>query len=286
MQTDYSDHCRRAAETGDMMKNRGFECAFDPCEKEAKAKGYCPAHYQQLRAGKQLRPLKPYKKEKTPCSFAECDRPARANGLCGSHYAQRMRGRRLTYIRPQDSRPGYGPKLASLPLTERLAASTKRDAVRGCLLWTRGTNSSGSGVLTIDGKPVTVTHAAFDLFFGTDIGGRHVMRACRNKLCIEPAHMYVHGLTAGWRALAEPHFDVIGIPGQAEGTSRLGFRINGTVVETSPDMTEYAVQHELAKIKGAKNPPKPEDNDLDHWLLMLTGRRRQGWPKVEAEVPH
>ena len=32
-------------------------CKFDGCERKARSGGYCPAHYQQFRAGKDLKPL-------------------------------------------------------------------------------------------------------------------------------------------------------------------------------------------------------------------------------------
>jgi len=39
-------------------RNKGKQCKFPGCDRDATSLGYCPAHYDQLRKGKGLRPLK------------------------------------------------------------------------------------------------------------------------------------------------------------------------------------------------------------------------------------
>lgn len=61
-------------------------CSFDGCGKLHYAKGLCQGHYNQLRKGHSLRPLR------TPgpigCRFAGCGNQARSRGLCSGHYMQ------------------------------------------------------------------------------------------------------------------------------------------------------------------------------------------------------
>ena len=65
-------------------------CSFDGCVRFVKTHGLCSAHYQQKRAGKELKPLKvavPH----ALCRFQECGLPALYRGLCNTHNLQRIK---------------------------------------------------------------------------------------------------------------------------------------------------------------------------------------------------
>lgn len=54
-------------------------CKFEGCEREAKSKGYCTAHYNQLQRGIELKPLRPMRgllKDEYPKIFERIDREA------------------------------------------------------------------------------------------------------------------------------------------------------------------------------------------------------------------
>ena len=72
------------------------KCNFEDCEREAKTKGLCRAHYSQQRRGVTLHAIREPTVPAT-CSFEGCERPTRGTGpLCDSHRRQRNRGRPLT----------------------------------------------------------------------------------------------------------------------------------------------------------------------------------------------
>jgi len=68
------------------------DCNFEGCDKPHEARGYCKAHYMQLRRGQKLRPLKAVVVD---CNFEGCDKPYYARGYCKAHYVQLQRGQEL-----------------------------------------------------------------------------------------------------------------------------------------------------------------------------------------------
>jgi hypothetical protein len=82
-----------------------MECSFEPCDREARSKGLCWAHYAQQRRGQPLRPLhnRPgwHGRERIQplsCSFDGCGRKPNGKGLCAAHRAQKAQGRPLVPI--------------------------------------------------------------------------------------------------------------------------------------------------------------------------------------------
>jgi hypothetical protein len=80
------------------------ECSFSGCGRAVKARGYCNGHYQQAKAGKELKPLQVKRdpqgrvKGRSRCSFNGCKRDALCWGLCDGHYQQKKAGRGLQPI--------------------------------------------------------------------------------------------------------------------------------------------------------------------------------------------
>lgn len=62
------------------------------CDRGHKAKGYCLAHYQRMRAGLEVDVAIGSKGEKK-CSVEWCDKPSRALNFCDGHYARHLRGK-------------------------------------------------------------------------------------------------------------------------------------------------------------------------------------------------
>ena len=71
------------------------KCKFTNCNRKFHAKGYCRGHYDQLRAGKRLTPIR-RKKYNDVCTFDGCDKPHKAKGYCNIHYEQLRKGKKLT----------------------------------------------------------------------------------------------------------------------------------------------------------------------------------------------
>jgi hypothetical protein len=63
------------------MGNKGT-CKAAGCDKDVRAKGYCPRHYRQWKKGKLAKPR--YK----TCNAENCRKPMARAGLCTAHYAK------------------------------------------------------------------------------------------------------------------------------------------------------------------------------------------------------
>lgn len=70
-----------------------ISCSFNDCEKQHSARGYCDAHYRQLRLGKVLKPLRNRGKSCVgeSCIVHACDGDAITRGLCSRHYMRLLR---------------------------------------------------------------------------------------------------------------------------------------------------------------------------------------------------
>jgi hypothetical protein len=68
-------------------------CGFSSCNNQIVARGLCSGHYQQLKSGKSLGPLR--QKRNGKCSFEGCEKPIKSRRLCHGHYWQLRQGREL-----------------------------------------------------------------------------------------------------------------------------------------------------------------------------------------------
>lgn len=66
-----------------------MNCSFPDCLNEAKAAGFCTAHYQQRYRHQVMKPLNQRRVRKPKkCCAACCKNMAIAHGLCNRHYLQ------------------------------------------------------------------------------------------------------------------------------------------------------------------------------------------------------
>ena len=63
------------------MASKGT-CKANGCEKEVRAKGYCPRHYSAWRKGKMPKPR--YR----TCNAEGCHKPRARRGLCPEHFGK------------------------------------------------------------------------------------------------------------------------------------------------------------------------------------------------------
>lgn len=75
-----------AAPAPRQYKNKGADCAFASCTREAATAELCDAHYQQQQRGLALRPIR-LSRAARGCRIPGCRSPHEAHGYCGTHYA-------------------------------------------------------------------------------------------------------------------------------------------------------------------------------------------------------
>lgn len=75
------------------MKN--ISCSYPECTRKYYAKGFCQPHYDQVRRGV---PLGPIKEHRTTCEYPECGRKHYSKGLCKAHHQQQWMGKKLVPV--------------------------------------------------------------------------------------------------------------------------------------------------------------------------------------------
>lgn len=77
--------------------------------------------------------------------------------------------------------------MSTRPLADRLWA--KVDKTGPCWVWTASLNSKGYGQINVDGRPKLAHRVAFELERGAIPEGMQLDHLCRNRKCVNPAHL-------------------------------------------------------------------------------------------------
>lgn len=112
------------------------------------------------------------------CEVSGCDRPVYARTWCSRHYQ--------LWLRTGD----VIPKLTRHTGTpaERLLAKTRVSST-GCWEWQASLNPKGYGNFRLDGQMTVAHRAAYLLLVGPVPEGRELDHLCRNRACVNPAHL-------------------------------------------------------------------------------------------------
>lgn len=109
-----------------------------------------------------------------PCSIDGCDRPSSARGWCRRHYLQWRRS-------------GAPEVPLRAPPQERFWRKVnKTDA---CWVWTAAQAGAGYGWFWDGRRPVYAHRFAYELLVGSIPEGLTLDHLCRNRLCVNPAHL-------------------------------------------------------------------------------------------------
>ena len=153
------------------------ECAIGGCSKPAKARGWCGAHWWRWRQHGD-----PLGSAHTPtaCAVEGCADLARSRGWCSRHY-QRYR----KWGDPTDGHPSPGA------LTEWDRFESKIAKTGDCWEWMAGLNHKGYGNFKVGGRDVPAHRYSYALHVGTIPDGKQIDHKCRNRRCVNPAHLRV-----------------------------------------------------------------------------------------------
>lgn len=163
-------------------------CAVDGCGRPRSSRaGYCVSHYKRWRdkgdAGG------PFVKLPNPgigrvCAIEGCDKPAPRRLVCEMHDSRiRKHGD------PNVVLDGRRPRQ---PLERRFfkyVAFADRFAGTPCMEW-QGAIRTGYGLFSIDRRTQTVAHRwLYERWAGPIPDGLHLDHLCRNRACVNPAHL-------------------------------------------------------------------------------------------------
>lgn len=114
----------------------------------------------------------------TTCSIEGCEKRNRTRGWCDAHYQRFLKwGDPVGGGAPRDRRP-WRDRIA----TDYVVAKN------GCWEWIGALDDHGYGVLKVGGRRRFAHRAAFSIAHGTSDFGM-IDHACRNRACINPAHL-------------------------------------------------------------------------------------------------
>lgn len=78
----------------------------------------------------------------------------------------------------------------AVPYEQRIAGRTER-MPSGCLEWRGAVGRNGYGKLVFRGRVTSAHRVAYELAHGPIPQGQLVLHRCDNRVCLEPAHLYL-----------------------------------------------------------------------------------------------
>lgn len=120
------------------------------------------------------------------CSISGCENQKRARGWCSKHWARWKRNGT-----PED-RPRKKHVVRNPAGPQDVETRFERFVTRGpgCWAWEGALNRGGYGLMAVTQMRETLAHrVAYRLFVGEMPGGAHIDHTCRNRACVNPAHL-------------------------------------------------------------------------------------------------
>lgn len=146
-------------------------CKVEGCEKKIKSRGMCSAHYESARRDGRIPGL-----ERRKCSVEGCEGRFYAKGFCGRHYKAHS----------THGDPLAGGRIYTTP-DEAFEARTGWQG--DCLIWTGSTDTSGYGLIRVNGKVEKVHRFVWEREFGEIPLGKMIDHACHTRHCANKDHL-------------------------------------------------------------------------------------------------
>lgn len=177
-------------------------CSFSECGRVQVAKGLCRAHYEQLKRGIPLRPIRVriegdcsvsecsasafckgmckrhYRKNLPPCSIEDCQKPRTSHGYCSMHVKRlRLHGDvEFTSVIVGDDISRFFSKVHKTPT---------------CWEWAGSTGQTGYGRFAQDGKNKEAHRVSYEIHKGAIPDGYYIDHICHNTVCVNPKHLRI-----------------------------------------------------------------------------------------------
>lgn len=165
-------------------------CKVPDCAGPVQSGGLCNKHHRRfLKYGSwersALKKAPPGALKNLICKVPDCGRPASSTRdmLCNNHHT-RMK---IHGTVSDDVLVNF----RSLPLSDRLMRSIKKNKETDCWEWQRGLFSNGYGQITINKKNTLAHRASYEEFVGSIPEGILVLHKCDNPICINPDHLFL-----------------------------------------------------------------------------------------------
>lgn len=146
-------------------------CSIEGCERRHYAKAICRLHYSRQRRTGTTDLLERPRVERVPCSVDGCETSSKNRGMCGMHAERRRSGG-----------PVDGPKrnARGVPF-EKLYRPTDT----GCWQWQGSMSPDGYGRFSVG----YAHRFSYEKAIGPIPDGFHIDHLCRNRGCVNPAHL-------------------------------------------------------------------------------------------------
>lgn len=177
-------------------------CAINDCEKPARKRGWCYAHYSRWqRHGDPafFEPRKPRTIGVESCAIDGCDGKMFGRGWCAAHWTRWKR-----YGDPFEQQRIRGDLLARF--------WSKIAKTETCWLWTGTLHGSGYGQFW-DGSVITGAHrASYELLVRPIPEGLTIDHLCRVPACVNPVHLEPVTASENSRRMHEAHGHHLSLP--------------------------------------------------------------------------
>lgn len=150
-------------------------CEVDGCNRPHLAKGLCRRHYKRKRRTGSYEVSRPWGPR--PCSEPGCHSPRVLKRLCLEHWMLLRSEKRARCPRRLEAKRDWREKF-----WERVPVGP------GCWEWAGSVSATGYGKFYVDG-PRLAHRVAYELTRGPIPDGLQIDHLCRNRRCVNPAHL-------------------------------------------------------------------------------------------------